>query len=59
MRTQYVEGIYRPNYLCLEIDVKDPLTVSVNGTIGYILHDFVVVVLLDVEYYHDLEIWVS
>jgi len=29
-----------------------------NGTIGYILHDLVVVELFDVEYYCDLEMWV-
>jgi len=33
------------------------LKVTGNGTIGYIIHDLVLVELFDVEYYCDLEMW--
>jgi len=29
-----------------------------NGTIGYIIHDLLLVELFDSEYYRDLEMWV-
>jgi len=32
--------------------------VTGNRTIGYIIHDLLLVELFDVEYYHDLEMWV-
>jgi len=31
--------------------------VTGNGTIEYIIHDLILVELLDVEYYSNLEIW--
>ena len=34
------------------------LNVNRNGTIGYIIHELVVVELFDVEYYCDLKMWV-
>ena len=34
------------------------LKVTVNGTIGQIIHDLVVIELFDGEYYRDLEMWV-
>ena len=58
--TQYVEGIYRPNY---PVTLKSRLRfgsfkVTVNGTIGQIIYDLVVIELFDGEYYRDLEMWV-
>ena len=35
------------------------LKVTVNGTIGQIIHDLLLDELLDVEYYRDLEMWVK
>jgi len=29
-----------------------------NGTIGWIIHDLLLIELFDVEYYRDLEMWV-
>ena len=60
LRTQYVEGIYRPNY---PVTLKSRLRfgsfkVTVNGTIGQIIYDLVVIELFDGEYYRDLEMWV-
>jgi len=46
---------YRPNY---PVTLKSRLRVTVNGTIGQIIHDLVVVELFDVEYYCQLEMWV-
>jgi len=34
------------------------VTQSHNETIGYIIHDLLLVELFDVEYYRDLEMWV-
>ena len=34
------------------------LKVTVNGTIGHIIHDLIVIELFDGEYYRDLEMWV-
>ena len=34
------------------------LKVTGNGTIGYVIHDLVLVELFDDEYYCDLEMWV-
>ena len=34
------------------------LKVTGNGTIGQIIHDFLLDELLDVEYYRDLKMWV-
>jgi len=33
--------------------------VTGNGTIGYIIHDLLLVELFNAEYYRDLEMWVS
>jgi len=35
------------------------LKVTANGTIGQIIHDLLLVELFDVEYYRDLEMWVT
>ena len=32
--------------------------VTGNGTVGQIIHDLLLVELLDVKYYRDLEMWV-
>ena len=55
---QYVEGIYRPNY---RVTLKSRLRVTHghwkrNHWID--IHDLLLVELLDVEYYCDLEMWV-
>jgi len=59
LRTQYVEGIYRPK--CYTVTLKSrlrSLKITGNVTIGYIIHDLLLVELFDVKYYRDLEIWV-
>ena len=58
LRTKYVKGIYRPNY---PVTLKSRLRVTqgtVNGTIGHIIHDLVVIELFDDVYYCDFEMWV-
>ena len=55
LRTQYAERIFRPNY---PVTLKSRLKVTVNATIGQIIHDLVVIELFDDEYYRDLEMWV-
>ena len=35
------------------------LEVTENGTIGYIIHDLLLVELFDVDYYRDLKMWVK
>ena len=52
LRTQYAEGIYMHNYYTVTLKLKSrlrSLKVTGNGTIGYIIHDLVVVELFDVE----------
>jgi len=54
LRTQYVKGIYRPNYpVTLKSKGYSRTGHYGNGTIEYrpILHE-----LFDVEYYRDLEV---
>ena len=59
LRTQYVEGIHRSKYYTVTLQSRlRSLKVTVNGTIGQIIHDLVLVELFDVEYYCDLEMWV-
>jgi len=55
LRTQYAERIFRPNY---PVTLKSRLKVTVNATIGQIIHDLVVIELFDDEYYRNLEMWV-
>jgi len=53
--TQYVEGIYRPNY---PVTLKSRLRVTQGHwkrTIGQIIHDLLLIELFDIEYYRDLE----
>jgi len=57
LRTQYVEGIYRPKYYTVTLKSRS-LKVTGNGTIGYIIHDLLLVKLFDVKHYRDLEMWV-
>jgi len=57
LHTQYVEGIYRPQYY--NVTLKSRLRVTQgneNGTIGQIIHDLLLVELFDVKYYRDLEV---
>jgi len=59
LRTQYAEGIYRHKYYT--VTLKSRLRVTQghwkwNHWIDH--HDLVVVELLDVEYYRDLQMWV-
>ena len=56
--TQYIEGISRSNYPWPWNLGQGSLKVSRNGTIGQIIHDLLLVKLLDIEYYRDLEMWV-
>jgi len=56
LRTQYVECIHRPKYYT--VTLKSRLRVTVNGTIGQIIHYLLLVELFDVEYYRDVEMWV-
>jgi len=55
--TQYVEGIYNN-----PVTLKSRLWVTQghtrNGTIVYIIHDLLLVMLFGIEYYCDLEMWV-
>jgi len=56
---QYVEGIYRPKYYTVTLKSRLRVTqVTANGTIGQIIHDLLLIELVDVEYYRDLEMWV-
>ena len=56
---QYVEGIYRPKYYTVTLKSRLRVTqVTANGTIGQIIHDLLLIELVDVEYYRDLEVWV-
>ena len=48
LRTQYVESIYRPKYYT--VTSKSRSLKVTNGTIGYIIHDLLLVELFDVEY---------
>jgi len=57
LSTQYVEGIHRPKYYTVTL-ISGSLKVTVNGAIGLIIHDLLLVELFDVEYYRYLEIWV-
>ena len=52
-----VEGIYRPKYDTVTLKSRS-LMVTGNRTIGWIIHELVVVELFDVDYYRDLEVWV-
>jgi len=59
LRTQYDEDIYRPKYYT--VTLKSRLRVTrchwkQNHRID--IHDLLLVELLDVEYYRDLEMWV-
>jgi len=57
LHTQYVEGIYMPQYY--NVTLKSRLRVTQgneNGTIGQIIHDLLLVELFDVKYYRDLEV---
>jgi len=40
------------------VTLKSRLKVTVNATIGQIIHDLVVIELFDDEYYRNLEMWV-
>ena len=51
----YVEGIYRRNYTVTLKSRLRVIKVTVSGTIGQIIHNLVVIQLLDGEYYRDLE----
>ena len=57
LHTQYAEGIYRHKYYTVTLKSMS-LKVTGNGTIGWIIHDLVVVELFDIKYYCDLEMWV-
>jgi len=46
---------YRPKYITPWLE---SLKVTVNGTIGQIIHDLLLLELFDVKYYRDLEMWV-
>ena len=60
LRTQYVAGIYRPKYYTVSLKSRlRSFKVTGNGTIGYIIHDLLLVELFNAEYYRDLEMWVS
>ena len=39
--------------------VSGSLKITGNGSIGQIVHDLLLVELFDVEYYRDLEMWVT
>ena len=54
LRTQYVEGIYRPNYPWPWLG-QGSLKVTVNRTIRQIIHDLVLIELFNGEYYLDLK----
>jgi len=60
--TQYVEVTHRPKYYTVTAWLWNlgqvSLKVTGNGTIGQIIHDLLLVELLDVKYYRDLEMWV-
>ena len=52
-----VESIYGPKYYTVTLKSKlRSLKVTGNGTIGWIMHDLLLVELFDVKYYRDLEI---
>jgi len=54
----YVKSIYRPKYYTVTLKSKLRSLKVTNGTIGYVIHDLLLVELFDVEYYCDLEMWV-
>ena len=58
LHTQNVEGIYRPNYPWPWNQGQGSLKITVNRTIGQIIHDLVLIELFNGEYYRDLEMWV-
>ena len=47
LRTQYVEGIYRPKYYTMTLKSRFRVTQD-HGTIGQIIHDLLLVELSDV-----------
>jgi len=47
-----------PVTLKSRLRVSGSLKLTVNETIGQIIHDLVVIELVAGEYYHDLEMWV-
>ena len=51
LRTQYVEGIYRPKYYIVTFKSRSwSLNVTENGKIGQIIHYLLLVELFDVKY---------
>jgi len=62
LRSQYVEGIYRPKYYTVTLNSRLRVTQGhwkwKHWMIGQIIHDLLLVELFDVKYYCDLEIWV-
>jgi len=57
LRTQYVEIIYRPKYYTLTLKSRLRITQDHKRN-HWIDHKRLTIQLFDVEYYHDLEMWV-
>ena len=59
LRTQYVEGIYRPKYYTVALKFRlRVIQGHWKGNHWTDIHDLLLDELLDVEYYRDLEMWV-